>query len=223
MDTDEGDQEDPQSLHKYLYCDGNVINKIDPLGLYVAVITSDGERTVVPNNAAALFVELKLVNKLHKHVAALIIAGHGGPRFITLDAAQDYQMTAAGPSVTLIDGSSTPNKSWEIAGLLHQVLSPSARILLRACDTASGVGNIAEDMSSLFPTATVVGYNGPVINFGLVDPLYDIMLNGNVMSFGNEVIYKNGQVYKPILIVTPSSFQVDVNTASVYIGYGNEY
>lgn len=31
-DTDEGDQEDPLSLHKYLYCAANPINRIDPTG-----------------------------------------------------------------------------------------------------------------------------------------------------------------------------------------------
>ncbi len=32
MDTDEGNNEDPLSLHKYLYCQGNPINGIDPTG-----------------------------------------------------------------------------------------------------------------------------------------------------------------------------------------------
>ena len=31
-DTDEGDQEDPLSIHKYLYCEGNPINGRDPSG-----------------------------------------------------------------------------------------------------------------------------------------------------------------------------------------------
>ena len=32
MDTSEGNQEDPLSLHKYLYCKGNPANRIDPSG-----------------------------------------------------------------------------------------------------------------------------------------------------------------------------------------------
>jgi hypothetical protein len=32
MDTFEGDNEDPLSLHKYLYCHDNPVNKIDPSG-----------------------------------------------------------------------------------------------------------------------------------------------------------------------------------------------
>jgi hypothetical protein len=32
MDTDEGAQEDPLSLHKYLYCKGNPLDNIDPSG-----------------------------------------------------------------------------------------------------------------------------------------------------------------------------------------------
>ena len=32
MDTDEGDREDPLSLHKYIYCEGNPVNNVDPTG-----------------------------------------------------------------------------------------------------------------------------------------------------------------------------------------------
>lgn len=32
MDTSEGDQEDPLSLHKYLYCAANPVNRFDPSG-----------------------------------------------------------------------------------------------------------------------------------------------------------------------------------------------
>ena len=32
MDSEEGDNEDPQSLHKYLYCQANPVNGIDPSG-----------------------------------------------------------------------------------------------------------------------------------------------------------------------------------------------
>lgn len=35
MDTNKGDHEDPQSLHKYLYANSNPINNKDPLGLNV--------------------------------------------------------------------------------------------------------------------------------------------------------------------------------------------
>jgi RHS repeat-associated protein len=34
MDTDEGDQEDPLSLHKYLYCQEDPVDGYDPSGLY---------------------------------------------------------------------------------------------------------------------------------------------------------------------------------------------
>jgi RHS repeat-associated protein len=33
MDTSEGDTDDPLSLHKYLYCQGSPVNRIDPKGL----------------------------------------------------------------------------------------------------------------------------------------------------------------------------------------------
>jgi RHS repeat-associated protein len=32
MDTDQGDNQNPLSLHKYLYCDGNPLNRLDPSG-----------------------------------------------------------------------------------------------------------------------------------------------------------------------------------------------
>jgi len=32
MDSFEGDRQDPLSLHKYLYCAGDPINRIDPSG-----------------------------------------------------------------------------------------------------------------------------------------------------------------------------------------------
>jgi hypothetical protein len=34
MDTSEGDQTDPLSLHKYLYCEANPVNNDDPTGLF---------------------------------------------------------------------------------------------------------------------------------------------------------------------------------------------
>jgi hypothetical protein len=58
MDTYEGDNEDPLSLHKYLYCDASPVNMIDPSGhdgdLASLSVTMGGAATLASQNMGAV-------------------------------------------------------------------------------------------------------------------------------------------------------------------------
>jgi len=53
MDSYGGDNEDPLSLHKYLYCQGSPINGVDPSGLYTAQEGYAMERLIMADYQAA--------------------------------------------------------------------------------------------------------------------------------------------------------------------------
>jgi hypothetical protein len=56
MDSYEGDNEDPLSLHKYLYCHGNPVNGIDPSGHDFDLISVMSSMYIRANLAAASFM-----------------------------------------------------------------------------------------------------------------------------------------------------------------------
>jgi RHS repeat-associated protein len=133
MDTDQGDQEDPHSLHKYVYVENNPINRIDPSGhgslaaaqLGTAVhnyIAADFEQKVKPfavtmksvatalkrfginiDTITALFPDLVDINPQHKEVYEIKPAG------LTSFAAGEFQLQGYLQLFNALD----PTKGWE--------------------------------------------------------------------------------------------------------------
>lgn len=65
MDPFEGNQSDPQSLHKYLYAHANPVNNVDPSGLETGTLTE--KNVVVAINTSMNSVRLaKFVNRVKK-------------------------------------------------------------------------------------------------------------------------------------------------------------
>ena len=52
-DSEEGDNEDPRSLHRYLYCDGNPVNRKDPAGCSSEIEVSLASTEAVSIDAAS--------------------------------------------------------------------------------------------------------------------------------------------------------------------------
>src|SRR6266566_5664042 len=52
MDTYEGERNDPTSLHKYAYCQGDPVNNVDPLGEAI-LVNKTGDDVLVTGNVGS--------------------------------------------------------------------------------------------------------------------------------------------------------------------------
>ena len=119
MDSYEGSQSDPLSLHKYLYCHANPVNRLDPSGLksYLYLLGQDSsglpfrkaaeylssELTLGPDDKVVIqnisgFEEFNKALKENTDIAELNYIGHGGPGilFIGLGRDPDTNITEKG-------------------------------------------------------------------------------------------------------------------------------
>jgi len=119
MDTYEGNKDEPQTLHKYIYCQNNPINMTDPSGLKSYLYLLGQDSTGLPLRQAAGYLSGQLAltsadkvvilnisgfndfNKALKEntdIAELNYIGHGGPGilFIGLGRDPDTNITEKG-------------------------------------------------------------------------------------------------------------------------------
>jgi RHS repeat-associated protein len=110
MDTTEGDNEEPLSLHKYLYCQNNPVNMVDPDGLkaYLYLIGEDssglpfkkavdylssqlsltaGDKVVIENIHG--FEDFNKALKENTDIVELNYIGHGGPGILFIGEGKD--------------------------------------------------------------------------------------------------------------------------------------
>jgi len=145
-------------INLYRFVGNNPVNKIDPLGLYVSITTADGVTTTIPTTTGALINALQNDVNSGSQVTGIIIAGHGTPDLITLDAAQTQLLIASNGKILLVDGSNDDNTtSTDITDLLKKALAPKATIQLNACHTAKGDNNLTKDLSQILPNTPISG------------------------------------------------------------------
>ena len=88
MDTDEGWQEDPQSLHKYLYCWADPVNLHDPSGHDGLAELSIAELGVV---TLAAFTSAAIVEAKTHAIGTLLVVSYQGFHNALANAADEYK------------------------------------------------------------------------------------------------------------------------------------
>jgi RHS repeat-associated protein len=168
-DTFEGDNEDPVSLHKYLYAGDDPVNRIDPKGTDAMFIFANGTRRKA--ETLAQFVTIAR-NAGPRSLASIEMDGHGDPNQQTLDEKdppsdlEEGLLYVAGyhkvycfrehDSIASVVWA-YPDAGTLFSGKFSTRIIPSASIKLRGCSTAKVPDSIAENLSKQVKDVEVWG------------------------------------------------------------------
>ena len=176
MDTYEGDQESPLSLHKYLYVGDNPVNCSDPSGMLVAITTTIGYQLDVftgKTGGKVIYVGTAkgFINKIKSlpdaSISAINFIGHGNPEVqgISDDNTPKEAIRLFANGFVFVTGDSINNIALPIllSDVLHGKMATGATINLDGCQTASPnfinpkLPNICQAISSVIPNVYVTG------------------------------------------------------------------
>jgi hypothetical protein len=205
-DTFQGDNEDPLSLHKYLYCEANPINCSDPSGMLVAITTTLGFQLDVftgKSGGKVIYVAtakgfINQINSLPSgSISGINFIGHGNPEVqgISDDNAPKEAIRLYANGFVYVTGDSIKNVVNPIflSDVLRNKMATRATINLDGCQTASPnfidpkSPNICQAISSAIPNVFVTGSTSTTYGPTPSSPF------GNTHSLFSQREYANGQ------------------------------
>jgi hypothetical protein len=225
MDTFEGNQQDPLSLHKYLYCHDNPVNGTDPSGLLVVIRTRVGrELNVITGKTGEKEVHVRTGKEFVDYIRGLpdrtIVSidfiGHGNPQVQGIsdkdDAVEAIRLFQDGK--VWITGPSLEGKSVLLKNVLEKKVVLRATINLQGCSTSAknsdaNMPNICQAVSQVVPDAFVTGSTFTTYSFS-----EDQTPRGHYcIPFTERTYYK----FSTVKVTTGSTSDVRVNTPTVLI------
>ena len=174
MDTYDGNSEDPLSLHKYLYCEADPVNGVDPSGFNVEIHTTIGsEFNVLTGRTSGQVFSVLTCKAFINQVQALPngcisfigFYGHGGyaSQGISDDVNETESILLYRGGQVAFDGPSLNQQKILLVSVLAGKMAPGASILLGGCSTAAAnatypnMPNICGAISLVMPGVTVSG------------------------------------------------------------------
>jgi RHS repeat-associated protein len=175
MDSYEGDNEYPLSLHKYLYGADNPVNRIDPHGTSDMLIEFKGTNGAASKvdiswpHVADLTSQLNYAATNHLSITKLYFKGHGDDHDMYLEGGGVLTVstwTGASEWIEVQNGRilAFQNGNTDITAQMRAVLGVGSVVILDGCHTGRGAGNICHDMSVVLPGVTVIGGRGYHLN-----------------------------------------------------------
>jgi RHS repeat-associated protein len=188
MDTYEGDQEDPLSLHKYLYCAANPVNMTDPSGhahLWIKYKDKSTQR-IRSANMADLVKVLDNAKTSGNLIDELHIKGHGEKGAVYLvgggSLSPSTWLGKPGEYFEVRNGRIITGTNDDLTDKFRQAMASGSLIVLSGCETARGKESIAQQMSKVLHNVTVTGGTG----------LYQWGIPFSSNSIGSKSYFING-------------------------------
>jgi len=192
MDTAEGDQEDPLSLHKYLYCQADPVNYTDASGKAAVMKVIFADKTSdykFSAHLSDLVKELQSAKYSGVLIDQLYLKGHGEKKaFFMVGGGRLSPSTYGWGSAEYFEVRPNNHIMTQSNDDLTQdfldAVGSGSLIVLDGCETGRGDDNIAQKMSVVLPNVTVVGGSGWAQFGGVV---------GSSHALGAKNYYVNGK------------------------------